>query len=67
MPPPEPNKNEWERDEDQWSATSNLRFIVTAEKDGDVAYVASNWNEGILPWEFDVKQTFRPAVLGLAP
>jgi len=54
VPPPDANKNEWERDEDQWSATSNLRFIVTAEKDGDVAYVASNWNEGILPWEFDV-------------
>jgi len=54
VPPPDPNKNEWERDEDQWSAMSNLHFIVTAEKDGDVAYVASNWNEGILPWEFDL-------------
>ncbi|HET9371320.1 MAG TPA: MG2 domain-containing protein [Vicinamibacterales bacterium] len=30
-----------------------LSFIVTAEKDGDVGYVASNWNEGISPWEFD--------------
>jgi uncharacterized protein YfaS (alpha-2-macroglobulin family) len=27
-------------------------FIVTAEKDGDVAYVGSDWNEGISPWEF---------------
>lgn len=27
-------------------------FIVTAEKDGDVAYVGSDWHEGILPWEF---------------
>ena len=27
-------------------------FIVTAEKDGDIAYVGSNWNEGISPWEF---------------
>jgi uncharacterized protein YfaS (alpha-2-macroglobulin family) len=27
-------------------------FLVTAEKDGDVAYVGSDWNEGIDPWEF---------------
>jgi uncharacterized protein YfaS (alpha-2-macroglobulin family) len=27
-------------------------FVVTAEKDGDVAYVGSDWNEGITPWEF---------------
>ena len=27
-------------------------FIVTAEKDGDVAYTASDWNEGVTPWEF---------------
>lgn len=30
-----------------------LSFIVTAEKDGDIAYLASNWNEGILPWDFN--------------
>ena len=29
-----------------------MSFIVTAEKDGDVAYLASNWNEGIMPWDF---------------
>jgi hypothetical protein len=29
-----------------------LRFIVTAEKDGDIAYVGSDWNEGISPWDF---------------
>jgi uncharacterized protein YfaS (alpha-2-macroglobulin family) len=40
--------------EDSWSAASKLSFIVTAEKDGDAAYVASNWNNGLLPWEFDV-------------
>ena len=34
--------------EDFW----RLSFVVTAEKDGDVAYVGSNWNEGIQPWEF---------------
>ena len=27
-------------------------FVVTAEKDGDVAYVGSDWQEGIRPWEF---------------
>jgi uncharacterized protein YfaS (alpha-2-macroglobulin family) len=37
------------RDADRWW---NLAFIVTAEKDGDVAYVGSDWNEGILPWNF---------------
>ena len=25
---------------------------MTAEKDGDVAYVGSDWNEGISPWDF---------------
>jgi uncharacterized protein YfaS (alpha-2-macroglobulin family) len=29
-------------------------FIVIAEKDGDVAYVGSDWNEGISSWEFGV-------------
>jgi uncharacterized protein YfaS (alpha-2-macroglobulin family) len=29
-----------------------LSFLVTAEKDGDIAYVGSDWNEGISPWEF---------------
>ncbi|HEY1307111.1 MAG TPA: alpha-2-macroglobulin family protein [Vicinamibacterales bacterium] len=29
-----------------------LSFIVIAEKDGDTAYVGSDWNEGISPWEF---------------
>jgi len=29
-----------------------LAFIVTAAKDGDVAYVGSDWNEGIQPFEF---------------
>src|SRR5205085_4165668 len=39
--------------ENFWEALSNIRFIVTAEKDGDAAYVASNWTEGISPYEFD--------------
>ena len=25
---------------------------MTAEKDGDVAYIGSDWNEGMTPWEF---------------
>jgi len=37
------------RDPDNWW---KFAFIVTAEKDGDIAYVGSNWNEGISPWEF---------------
>jgi uncharacterized protein YfaS (alpha-2-macroglobulin family) len=36
--------NDWDWDK--------LAFIVTAEKDGDLAYVCSNWNEGISPWTF---------------
>ena len=28
-------------------------FIVLAEKSGDTAYVVSDWNEGISPWEFN--------------
>jgi hypothetical protein len=32
----------------------DLSFIVIAEKDGDVAYVGSDWNEGISNWEFGV-------------
>jgi uncharacterized protein YfaS (alpha-2-macroglobulin family) len=30
-------------------------FLVLAEKDGDIAYVADNWNEGIEPWDFGVR------------
>ena len=30
-------------------------FLVIAEKDGDIAYVAENWNEGIEPWDFGVR------------
>jgi uncharacterized protein YfaS (alpha-2-macroglobulin family) len=37
------------RDHEAWW---RFRFIVTAEKDGDVAYVGSDWNEGIEPWAF---------------
>jgi alpha-2-macroglobulin len=35
---------------DTWS----FAFLVLAEKDGDIAYVGSNWNEGIRSWDFGV-------------
>lgn len=31
-----------------------LAFVVTAEKDGDIAYVGSDWNEGVASWYFGV-------------
>ena len=37
------------RDPDNWY---EFAFVITAEKDGDIAYVGSNWNEGIMPWDF---------------
>ncbi len=39
------------READNWW---KFAFVVTAEKDGDVAYVGSDWNEGIQPWDFGV-------------
>jgi uncharacterized protein YfaS (alpha-2-macroglobulin family) len=41
---------------------SDFRFIVIGEKNGDVAYVASDWTEGILPWEFGLN--FAPRAQG---
>ena len=37
------------RDPEDWYKFS---FVATAEKEGDIAYTASDWNEGILPWSF---------------
>ncbi len=37
------------RDPRRWG---EFAFLITAEKDGDVAYAASDWNEGLQPWEF---------------
>jgi uncharacterized protein YfaS (alpha-2-macroglobulin family) len=34
------------------NSTYRFSFIVTAEKDGDIAYVGSDWNEGIQSWDF---------------
>ncbi|MGB2715309.1 MAG: alpha-2-macroglobulin family protein [Vicinamibacterales bacterium] len=36
------------RTEDWW----RFAFVATAEKDGDIAYTASDWHEGIEPWSF---------------
>ena len=36
-----------------------VTFVVLAEKDGDVAYTASDWTEGILPFEFDLPFNLR--------
>jgi alpha-2-macroglobulin len=46
------NESGEEVDEGSWEALGPLHFIVTAEKDGDAAYAASDWTEGITPWEF---------------
>jgi uncharacterized protein YfaS (alpha-2-macroglobulin family) len=35
----------------RWYET-RFEFLVLAEKDGDVAYLGSDWTEGIEPWEF---------------
>ena len=40
--------------------TWELAFIAVAEKDGDVAYAASDWNEGVSPWEFGINFDPRP-------
>jgi hypothetical protein len=45
------------RDDDWW----RFAFIVMAEKDGDVAYVGSDWNEGIQPWDFGTGINLRQA------
>ena len=40
--------------EDDYAEWQKPDFVVIAEKDGDIAYVGSNWNEGIQPWDFGV-------------
>jgi uncharacterized protein YfaS (alpha-2-macroglobulin family) len=39
---------------DEWSLSWVLAFVVTASKDGDFAYVCSDWNDGIRHWDFNV-------------
>jgi uncharacterized protein YfaS (alpha-2-macroglobulin family) len=40
---------------------NELAFLAVAEKDGDVAYVGSDWTEGISPWEFGVSANLHEA------
>ena len=40
--------------EEDYAEWQRPDFVVIAEKDGDIAYVGSNWNEGIEPWDFGV-------------
>jgi hypothetical protein len=44
------------RDPDNWW---QLAFVVIAEKGGDVAYVGSDWNEGLEPWNFGARVNLR--------
>jgi alpha-2-macroglobulin len=47
------NANEW--DDGSWTNLNSIHFVVIAQKDGDIAYVGSDWNEGILPWDFETR------------
>jgi alpha-2-macroglobulin len=40
----------------------DTEFIAIAEKDGDLAYVASNWHQNILPWMFGLSFDAEPVV-----
>ena len=39
----------------------DFEFIVVAEKDGDTAYLGSDWHEGIGPWDFGYALNLREA------
>jgi alpha-2-macroglobulin len=47
--------------ESEWTNLNDLHFVITAEKDGDLAYVGSDWNEGLLPWDFNVRYDLNEA------
>ncbi|MGE0449041.1 MAG: alpha-2-macroglobulin family protein [Vicinamibacterales bacterium] len=38
-----------------------FEFLVVAEKDGDLAYLGSDWHEGIAPWDFGYPLNLREA------
>ncbi len=48
---PDPDEPEY----DPWYQSWGFLFVVTAEKDGDFAYVGSDWTEGIEPWYFGLQ------------
>jgi alpha-2-macroglobulin len=43
------------------SEPSVFSFLVMAEKDGDVAYVGSDWDEGIRSWDFGLSYSLYEA------
>jgi uncharacterized protein YfaS (alpha-2-macroglobulin family) len=47
--------NEDDDEQEEWFQWWGFLFVVTAEKDGDFAYVGSDWNEGLSPWAFNVR------------
>ncbi len=48
---PPGNRAPVDTSEDAWRI-ADFWFLATAQKDGDLAYAASDWNEGIEPWTF---------------
>ncbi|HEY0155963.1 MAG TPA: alpha-2-macroglobulin family protein [Thermoanaerobaculia bacterium] len=52
------SEDEWES---EWTNLNEIHFVVTAEKEGDLAYVGSDWNEGLLPWDFNVRYDLNEA------
>lgn len=50
-----------ESEDNWWQLVSALKFVAIAEKDGDTAYCASNWNEGIQPYDFDAAFSLQEA------
>jgi uncharacterized protein YfaS (alpha-2-macroglobulin family) len=62
------NEKGEEVEDESWNALQQLHFLVTAEKDGDVAYAASNWMEGVGPWDFGLNfdlNEARPLLRGM--
>jgi uncharacterized protein YfaS (alpha-2-macroglobulin family) len=60
-------KPEEEEGENDWEALDKLHFIVTAEKDGDLAYVGSDWQDGVNAWDLGVEYSLsesRPLLRG---
>lgn len=56
-PPEKPGQRQRFEDDDwenSWEALSGVHFLVTAEKDGDIAYASSDWHDGIEPWDFSL-------------
>jgi uncharacterized protein YfaS (alpha-2-macroglobulin family) len=45
-------EREYRGEEGEFAEWQRPDFLVLAEKDGDLAYVANNWDEGIESWQF---------------